>query len=104
MALRGALYNASGLIFFILLLLVSSQPVEAFAVHRREPDAGPVGRERVSINTGWRFLRSTANLDNLVYDGRPDTSGTSDRNGSRILKPWILPSANDFINDPAKLN
>lgn len=99
MAFRGAVYNACGLIFLSLLLFVNDQSVEAFAIRSPEQDAA---RERVSLNSGWRFLRSTENLDNLVYDGRPDTSGSSDRNNSKVLKPWILPSANDFINDPTK--
>src|SRR5690625_424404 len=99
MSLRGAVYDPSGLIFLGLLLFVNNPPVAAVAIRSREEDAA---RQRVSLNSGWRFLRSTENIDNLVYDGRPDTSGTSDRNNSKVLKPWILPSANDFINDPAK--
>lgn len=38
-------------------------------------------RERSSINAGWRFSRFTNNPDQLSYD---------------TLKPWILPSSNDF--------
>ena len=98
MSLR-AVYDACGLIFLSLLLFVDNSPVGASAIRSRDQDAA---RQRISLNSGWRFLRSTENLDNLVYDGRPDTSGTSDRNNSKVLKPWILPSANDFINDPAK--
>ncbi|KAK2756776.1 hypothetical protein FQN54_005222 [Arachnomyces sp. PD_36] len=95
MASQGAIYNACTLIFLSLLLLINYQPVEAIAT---SPRGLGTPRERVSLNEGWRFLRSTTNLDNLVYDERPDTS---DRNGSKVLKPWILPSANEFINDPA---
>jgi beta-galactosidase len=39
-------------------------------------------RERTSLNDGWKFSRFTTNPDSLSYD---------------TLKPWILPSANDFI-------
>ncbi|KAJ4347336.1 uncharacterized protein N0V89_011277 [Didymosphaeria variabile] len=39
-------------------------------------------RERSSLNAGWRFSRFTSNPDGLSYD---------------TLKPWILPSSNDFI-------
>lgn len=39
-------------------------------------------RERISINVGWRFQRFTSNPDSLSYN---------------TLKPWILPSGNDFI-------
>jgi beta-galactosidase len=40
-------------------------------------------RERVSINSNWKFQLFKSNPDALSYN---DT-----------LKPWILPSANDFI-------
>ncbi|KAL4789258.1 glycoside hydrolase superfamily [Aspergillus venezuelensis] len=53
-------------------------------------------RERVSLNADWRFWRSEAIPDNIVYDMRPDT----DNDSLTVLKPWILPSGNDFINDP----
>lgn len=40
------------------------------------------GRQRISLNEGWRFSRFTTNPDSLSYDS---------------LKSWILPSANNFI-------
>jgi hypothetical protein len=45
--------------------------------------------ERVSLNSGWRFHAGDppAAADNLVYD---------------VLKPWVLPSANPFIEDAAR--
>lgn len=57
-----------------------------------------LGRSTTSLDTGWRFWRSETNPDGVIYDHRPDLSGI---NGT-ALKPWILPSANDFIQDPAK--
>ncbi|KAL5371403.1 hypothetical protein DPSP01_014283 [Paraphaeosphaeria sporulosa] len=45
------------------------------------------GRERVSINDGWRFQRTESNPDGLSYN---------------IIKPYVLPTANDFIKDPNK--
>ena len=74
-------------------------------------------REIVSLNEDWRFFRyeDVADADGLIYDIRPDISeageylvadakpteaietGTS----AMILKPWILPTANPFIADPA---
>ncbi|KAK7956224.1 uncharacterized protein PG986_005446 [Apiospora aurea] len=39
-------------------------------------------RTRLSLNQGWRFSRFESAPDGLSYE---------------ILKPWILPSANDFI-------
>lgn len=44
-----------------------------------------VDRERISINKGWKFARFTSNPDGLSYNG--------------TLKPWILPTANDFISN-----
>ena len=73
-------------------------------------------RERISINEGWKFMRYTTEPDKLIYDERPlvtnrndnvvaDTKATDTSSASSVdkgLKKWILPSANDFINDPAK--
>ncbi|KAK4142717.1 glycoside hydrolase superfamily [Dichotomopilus funicola] len=44
--------------------------------------ADDAGRQRVSLNEGWKFSRFTSNPDSLSYD---------------TLKDWILPSGNDFI-------
>ncbi|KAF9876166.1 beta-galactosidase [Colletotrichum karsti] len=50
------------------------------------------------MHDGWRFLRSETIPDGIIYERR------SDANSSDLveLKPWIMPTANDFINDPAK--
>ncbi|HEY4289596.1 MAG TPA: beta-galactosidase GalB [Puia sp.] len=74
------------------------------------------GRERICINEGWRFMRYTGEPDSLFYDERPRVSRRNDNKvadtrasesalgtvSEGALKNWILPSANDFINDPAK--
>ena len=97
--------NANRLICVSLLLLVNSLFIEASTIDKRgqgipdSPETFSAGRQRLSLNTGWRFMRAFTNIDNLLYDSRPDT--WADRNTSKVLKPWILPSANDFINDPA---
>lgn len=76
----------------------------------------PPGRQRISINDGWRFMRYTAEPDSLFYDERPaiadhndnkvaDTRATDSvmaTTSAKALKKWILPTANDFIKDPAK--
>jgi beta-galactosidase len=75
-------------------------------------------RERISINEGWSFFKyeSEARADKLIYDVRPEiTENTENKVADakpteaveveakqEVLKPWILPSANDFIKDPAK--
>lgn len=73
-------------------------------------------RERISINDGWKFFRYTTKPDDLIYDMRPEVADRNDNvvadskptasvvlaASGNALKPWILPSANDFISDPAK--
>ncbi|KAH8885311.1 beta-galactosidase [Thozetella sp. PMI_491] len=41
-------------------------------------------RVRTSLNTGWKFQRFVENPDGLSYN---------------VLKPWILPNANDFMRN-----
>lgn len=50
-------------------------------------------RERVSLNQGWKFKRFEDNPDGLTYDVRPDQVNLT----LEVLKPWILPHANEFI-------
>jgi beta-galactosidase len=75
-------------------------------------------RQRISINDGWRFFKydSKSEVDELIYDVRPvvnenqdykiaDAKPTEAENveaKQMVLKPWILPTGNDFIKDPAK--
>lgn len=54
-------------------------------------------RERISLNSAWRFQRSETNPDGLTYNIRPDQENLT----LSVLKPWILPSANDYIVNPA---
>ena len=57
----------------------SATPVEK----PRDTNADAAGRERLSLNTGWRFSRFTSNPDSLSYN---------------TLKPYMLPAANEFIS------
>ncbi len=105
---NGLLSGASILNFstMVLLFLTASGVV-----------SGEVLRERISINEGWRFYKYPSGMltDRLIYDVRPEVT---DRNDSKaadskptealkqeasagVLKPWILPSGNKFINNPA---
>src|SRR5687767_8476902 len=73
-------------------------------------------RERISLNTGWKFMKYTTEPDKLIYDKRPEIRDRKDdivadskpteaetiKTESNVLKNWILPTANEFINDPAK--
>lgn len=81
------------------------------------PTSSP--RERILLDTGWRFHKGDpAHATGLDYDVRPDVAQSADgkdadarpdeaakvtaRDGARVLKPWILPTANPLIRDPAK--
>jgi len=75
-------------------------------------------RKSISINEGWRFYKydSIAKADDLIYDVRPEVKDLKDDRPAdakpteaenveairMMLKPWILPTGNDFIKDPAK--
>lgn len=78
----------------ILLLLNFSSIVEASLIKKPRYFKEPIRRERISLNDGWRFLRTETNPDGLIYDHRLDTP-----NNTEVLKAWILPSGNDFIKD-----
>jgi len=80
--------------------------------------AGPVQeiRTRTLLNDGWKFMRYTRDADLLNYDIRPAVTNRNDNvvadtrpteaikmaSSEESLKRWILPTANDFISDPAK--
>jgi beta-galactosidase len=84
------------------------------------PKAGDknVARQKISINQNWRFYKyeSAEQADDLIYDVRPETKNVKElrvadskpseaektMGKQAVLKPWILPSGNDFIKDPAK--
>lgn len=75
-----------------------------------------VARQRISINRNWKFIKGdpddakgifydvrpkvTNSNDNVVADTRADQSNIAVSDSG--LKKWILPSANDFIRNPAK--
>jgi beta-galactosidase len=76
-------------------------------------------RERVSLNDNWRFTKGDPHGDStgLIYDVRPDVKDRRDDKAADsepteaeriaatnrgVLKPWMLPTANDFIKDPAQ--
>ena len=84
-------------------------------VSARQDDAP---RERVLISEDWRFKKGDpADLaEDLRYDvlpadqesqdgeaaeAEPEAAIVVDSDDARVLKPWILPSANEFIADPA---
>jgi beta-galactosidase len=86
----------------------------------QSPETGinSITRQRISINENWRFYKydSIAKADGLIYDVRPEVKDhkddkpadaipteTADVEATQmVLKPWILPTGNDFIKDPAR--
>ncbi len=80
--------------------------------------AAGTGRERISINEGWKFYRydPAGKADSLIYDVRPVVNLNKDdgpadarpTDAVRVavteggLKPWILPTGNNFIKDVRK--
>lgn len=77
------------LLYLALTALLSHPPPShALALRRQDNGTSVVpGRDRAKINDGWRFHRFEENPDGLSY---------------HMLKPWVMPSANNFIKDSAK--
>lgn len=101
-------------VLFCILLSIQMPVLAKVSV----PLVGNDSRQRISINDGWSFYKYDAAIkaDNLLYDVRPDvtdkkentvadakpTESVEVKATQEVLKPWILPSGNSFIKDPAK--
>lgn len=110
---RKALHSMFTRIFY-LMVLGSLSWVNGKS--QQQVGSGITTRERISINEGWRFFRYTGTPDKLIYDVRPEVTDRNDNivadarptesvavsSSDSVLKRWILPSANNFIADPAK--
>jgi beta-galactosidase len=75
-------------------------------------------RERILINNSWKFYKydSVQHADQLIYDVRPEVKSNQDNRpadakpteaikvsvNKTVLKPWILPTGNNFIKDVSK--
>lgn len=76
-------------------------------------------RERISINEGWRFHLGdpegasakllydvrpeiTESAEGRAADARPEEAAKVANRSNDVLKPWILPTGNAFIQDPAR--
>lgn len=80
--------------------------------------AADAPRQRILLDTGWRFHKGDPegasgldydvrpqverSADGKDADARPDEAAKVQSRGERVLKPWILPTANALIRDPAK--
>lgn len=82
--------------WLLWLSLLLPSLADALAVEGRT--ASPETRQRISINSDWRFWRTENNTDGVVYENLVDGG---DHLNVTILKPWILPSGNDFIRNAA---
>jgi len=99
-----------------LLLLAAACGLAPTHASATTNDSAP--RERVRLDGGWRFHRGdppgmdgrldydvrpqvTQSADGKVADARPDEA-VRIAAGRPVLKPWILPTANRFIADPAR--
>lgn len=102
----------------VILFAILGLPLLSLSAQVAETKINSNTRQRISINDGWRFYKydSTARADNLIYDVRPEVRNPKDDRPAdakpteaevveatqMVLKPWILPTGNDFINDPTK--
>ncbi|KAH8910490.1 glycoside hydrolase [Coniochaeta sp. PMI_546] len=80
--------HPSRLVLLGLVLLLLNHLAGAISITgNTRDDAVTAGRERLSLNAGWRFRRTTDNPDSLTY---------------AKMKSWIMPSANAFIKNASK--
>lgn len=94
MYLHGHSCHAGYRLFITIYVLISSiGSTFGLVVSRNLSAQTSPGRERINLNAQWRFRRWESNPDGLTYDIRPDQANLT----LQVLKPWILPSANDFI-------
>ncbi len=100
-------------------------PILLLAASAAGAVAADVARERISINDNWRFTKGdpTSNAVSLLYDVRqPETvrrlaAAEADGNAAMnetatsnestnpppaVIKPWVLPTGNEFIKDASK--
>ncbi len=120
MSIRSVIHFFHGNICFLILvssfLLLNYKHYGQSANSKNVKQTGSPVRERININHDWRFMRYDSNPDKLIYDIRPEVTDRNDNvaadtkpteaaavgSSEKVLKKWILPSANDFIKDPLK--
>ena len=101
---------------FILLVCFGLYPISGTLAQTKRLHEDGNFRQRLSINEGWSFYKydSASKADSLIYDIRPEvtrqienkvadakpTEAVEVEAKQEVLKPWILPSGNAFINNP----
>jgi len=100
----------------LLVFLLCSSPLPGQDAASETADCP---RQRILLNAGWRFQMGDPNGDSagLIYDVRPEVRDRRDDGPAdampteaektetttqRVLKPWVLPTGNAFIKDPAR--
>ena len=102
-------------------LLILASLLAAWTSHAAaQPAADRLApRQRLDFNEGWRFHLGDPGGDSApyLYDVRPEVVQSADgkvadampeaaaqvaASRRQVLKPWILPSGNAFIKDPAR--
>lgn len=98
-------------------MLLSAAALFAESTQAANPRLAP--RERILLDDGWRFHAGDPDGDSApyLYDVRPAVTVSADGKvadavpeeaarvagaGVPVLKPWILPTGNAFIADPAR--
>ena len=99
---------------------VTAQPaVQPTAGRASAATSARAVRERISIDTGWRFTKGdpAGNTVDLRYDVRPVVREARDdqpadaqpraadaprTTAQGVLRPWILPTGNALVADPAR--
>ncbi|WP_416305137.1 beta-galactosidase GalB [Neptunicella sp. SCSIO 80796] len=113
-------YNLAACLALLLSLSACNDKTEPLATTpaaQQTPDSESP-RQPTLLDQNWRFMKyaTTDDADDLIYDVRPEVDSFKDdkdadskpteaveiNTSSEVLKPWILPMANDFIRDPAK--
>jgi len=105
-------------IFIVLTGLILNVQLLAAQQQSGKNQLGSILRQRTSINENWSFYKydSIANADNLIYDVRPEVTDNNENKVAdskpteaikvettqEVLKPWVLPTGNNFIKNPEK--
>ncbi|SDD02526.1 beta-galactosidase [Massilia sp. PDC64] len=112
-------HKAARRLAFTLGIALAAGLLPAFPTLAAEAADRVAPRQRILLDDGWRFHAGdpaggsapylydvrpevTASADGKVADARPEEAARVARADTPVLKPWILPSGNAFIRDPAR--
>jgi beta-galactosidase len=115
----GFLSFSTALLVAIMLLTACSKSASDAVTPAIVKDTEGISvRQHEQLNQGWRFFKyaDVSQADPLIYDVRPQIESDEDGKAADakpteavdiesedfILKSWILPTANPFIEDPSQ--